>query len=193
MESNGKSVDRNGKPIPYQTGTIIWGEPGTNAQHAFFQLIHQGTKLIPADFIGFVHSLHGNKDHQDKLISNYLAQTEALLNGKTKEEVKTELNSANLSQSEKDILLPFKIFEGNKPTNSIFINKLTPESLGKLIAMYEHKIFVQGIIWNIFSYDQFGVELGKKLASTILDEINGKSSQNHDSSTANLLSHYKTT
>ena len=193
MESNGKSVDRNGKPISYQTGTIIWGEPGTNAQHAFFQLIHQGTKLIPADFIGFVHSLHGNKDHQDKLISNYLAQTEALLNGKTKEEVKTELNSSNLSQSEKDILLPFKIFEGNKPTNSIFINKLTPESLGKLIAMYEHKIFVQGIIWNIFSYDQFGVELGKKLASTILDEINGKSSQNHDSSTANLLSHYKTT
>ena len=193
MESNGKSVDRNGKPISYQSGTIIWGEPGTNAQHAFFQLIHQGTKLIPADFIGFVHSLHGNKDHQDKLISNYLAQTEALLNGKTKEEVKTELNSSNLSQSEKEILLPFKIFEGNKPTNSIFINKLTPESLGKLIAMYEHKIFVQGIIWNIFSYDQFGVELGKKLASTILDEINGKSSQNHDSSTANLLSHYKTT
>lgn len=193
MESNGKSVDRNGKPIPYQTGTIIWGEPGTNAQHAFFQLIHQGTKLIPADFIGFVHSLHGNKDHQDKLISNYLAQTEALLNGKTEEEVKTELNSSNLSQSEKEILIPFKIFEGNKPTNSIFINKLTPESLGKLIAMYEHKIFVQGIIWNIFSFDQFGVELGKKLASAILDEINGKSSQNHDSSTANLLSHYKTT
>ncbi len=191
MESNGKSVDRKGKTIPYQTGTIIWGEPGTNAQHAFFQLIHQGTKLIPADFIGFVHSLHGNKDHQDKLISNYLAQTEALMYGKTEEEVLSELKSTNLSQSEKDILLPFKIFEGNKPTNSIFINKLTPESLGKLIAMYEHKIFVQGIIWNIFSYDQFGVELGKKLASTILDEINGKSSNIHDSSTKNLLKHYK--
>lgn len=192
MESNGKSVDRNGKPIPYQTGTIIWGEPGTNAQHAFFQLIHQGTKLIPADFIGFVHSLHGNKDHQDKLISNYLAQTEALLNGKTEKEALSELNSKNISKSEIEFLLPFKVFKGNKPTNSIFINKLTPESLGKLIALYEHKIFVQGIIWNIFSYDQFGVELGKKLASTILDEINGKSSQNHDSSTTNLLSHYKT-
>jgi glucose-6-phosphate isomerase len=191
MESNGKSVDRNGKPIPYQTGTIIWGEPGTNAQHAFFQLIHQGTKLIPADFIGFVHSLHGNKDHQDKLISNYLAQTEALMNGKTEEEVLSELKSTNLSQSEIEFLLPFKVFQGNKPTNSIFINKLTPESLGKLIAMYEHKIFVQGIIWNIFSYDQFGVELGKQLASTILDDINGKSSNNHDSSTENLLRHYK--
>lgn len=191
MESNGKSVDRNGKPIPYQTGTIIWGEPGTNAQHAFFQLIHQGTKLIPADFIGFVNSLHGNKDHQDKLISNYLAQTEALMNGKTEEEVLSELKSTNLSQSEIEFLLPFKVFQGNKPTNSIFINKLTPESLGKLIAMYEHKIFVQGIIWNIFSYDQFGVELGKQLASTILDDINGKSSNNHDSSTENLLRHYK--
>ncbi|MFH4966726.1 glucose-6-phosphate isomerase [Gaetbulibacter sp. M240] len=183
MESNGKSVDRNGNLIDYQTGTIIWGEPGTNAQHAFFQLIHQGTKLIPADFIGFKKSLHGNKDHQDKLISNFLAQTEALLNGKTKAAVEAEGTSKEI--------LPFKIFEGNKPTNTIFIDKLTPESLGKLIAMYEHKIFVQGIIWNIFSYDQFGVELGKQLATKILQEFNSASNNEHDSSTASLLSYYK--
>lgn len=191
MESNGKSIDRNGNEIGYQTGTIIWGEPGTNSQHAFFQLILQGTKLIPADFIGFVKSLHGNKDHHDKLISNYLAQTEALLNGKTKEEVLSELESTNLSQSEINPLLPFKVFTGNKPTNSIFIKKLTPESLGKLIAMYEHKIFIQGVIWNIFSYDQFGVELGKQLASTLLDEIDNKSESHHDPSTKNLLKYYK--
>ncbi|WP_111307765.1 glucose-6-phosphate isomerase [Confluentibacter sediminis] len=183
MESNGKSVDRNGKPVNYQTGTIIWGEPGTNSQHAFFQLIHQGTKLIPADFIGFVKSLHGNQDHQDKLISNFLAQTEALLNGKTEAEVKAEGASSDL--------LPFKIFEGNKPTNTIFINKLSPESLGKLITMYEHKIFVQGIIWNIFSYDQFGVELGKQLATKILQELNNTATNEHDSSTQNLLNYYK--
>lgn len=190
MESNGKGVDRSGKPINYETGTIIWGGSGTNAQHAFFQLIHQGTKLIPADFIGFVKSLHGNKDHHDKLTSNYLAQTEALLNGKTKAEVSNELEAANLSKEEIEFQLPFKVFQGNKPTNSIFINKLSPESLGKLIAMYEHKIFVQGILWNIFSYDQSGVELGKQLASTLLDEINDKSSKSHDSSTENLLNHY---
>ncbi len=183
MESNGKSVDRNGNPIDYQTGTIIWGEPGTNSQHAFFQLIHQGTKLIPADFIGFTKSLHGNQDHQDKLTSNFLAQTEALLNGKTSEEVKAEGAS--------ETLLPFKVFAGNKPTNTIFINKLTPESLGKLIAMYEHKIFVQGVIWNIFSYDQFGVELGKQLASKILKEFNNSTVNKHDSSTTNLLNYYK--
>ena len=183
MESNGKSVDRNGNPVDYQTGTLIWGEPGTNSQHAFFQLIHQGTKIIPADFIGFVKSLHGNQDHQDKLISNFLAQTEALLNGKTKEAVVAE------GTTEK--LVPFKIFAGNKPTNTIFINKLTPESLGKLIAMYEHKIFVQGVIWNIFSYDQFGVELGKQLASKILKEVYTAGIDNHDSSTSNLLEYYK--
>ena len=183
MESNGKSVDRNGKSIDYQTGTIIWGEPGTNAQHAFFQLIHQGTKLIPADFIGFATSLHGNQDHQDKLMSNFMAQTEALMNGKTEAEVKAEGASAEL--------LPFKIFQGNKPTNTIFINQLTPESLGKLIAMYEHKIFVQGIVWNIFSYDQFGVELGKQLANKILKEFSEGTSQLHDSSTLNLLNYYK--
>ncbi|MCF8274226.1 MAG: glucose-6-phosphate isomerase [Flavobacteriaceae bacterium] len=183
MESNGKSVDRNGNAIDYQTGTIIWGEPGTNSQHAFFQLIHQGTKLIPADFIGFVKSLHGNQDHQDKLMSNFFAQTEALLNGKTKEEV--------IAEGANETLVPFKVFAGNKPTNTIFINKLTPESLGKLIAMYEHKIFVQGIIWNIFSYDQFGVELGKQLASKILKEFKSTTINNHDSSTANLLEFYK--
>lgn len=183
MESNGKSVDRNGNPIDYQTGTIIWGEPGTNSQHAFFQLIHQGTKLIPADFIGFAESLHGNQDHQDKLMSNFLAQTEALLNGKTEAEV--------VAEGTKETIKPFKIFEGNKPTNTIFVNKLSPESLGKLIAMYEHKIFVQGIIWNIFSYDQFGVELGKQLASKILQEFNGNVTNEHDSSTQNLLNYYK--
>ena len=183
MESNGKSVDRNGDAIEYQTGTIIWGEPGTNSQHAFFQLIHQGTKLIPADFIGFAKSLHGNQDHQDKLTSNFLAQTEALLNGKTKEEV--------VAEGTKEAIVPFKVFEGNKPTNTIYINKLSPESLGKLIAMYEHKIFVQGVIWNIFSYDQFGVELGKQLASKILQEFNNSSNNEHDSSTNNLLKYYK--
>ena len=182
MESNGKSVDRNGNPIDYQTGTIIWGEPGTNSQHAFFQLIHQGTKLIPADFIGFTKPLHGNQDHQDKLTSNFLAQTEALLNGKTEAEVVAEGTDASIT--------PFKVFKGNKPTNTIFINKLSPESLGELIAMYEHKIFVQGIIWNIFSYDQFGVELGKQLASKILQEFGGNAVGEHDSSTANLLNYY---
>jgi glucose-6-phosphate isomerase len=184
MESNGKSVDRNGNPINYQTGTIIWGEPGTNSQHAFFQLIHQGTKLIPAEFIGFAKSLHGNKDHQDKLTSNFFAQTEALLNGKTREDVIAEGTTGQL--------IPFKIFEGNKPTTTILIHQLTPESLGKLIALYEHKIFVQGIIWNIFSYDQFGVELGKQLANTILNEINDNKVVNkHDVSTQNLLEYYK--
>ncbi|WP_034062748.1 glucose-6-phosphate isomerase [Lacinutrix jangbogonensis] len=192
MESNGKSIDRNGDRVNYETGTLIWGEPGTNSQHAFFQLIHQGTKLIPADFIGFAESLHGNKDHQDKLISNYIAQTEALLNGKTKEEVLKELKDQDLSNQEIKELLPFKVFEGNKPTNSIFIKKLTPESLGKLIAMYEHKIFVQGIIWNIYSYDQFGVELGKQLASSILEDIKFNTLKHHDASTQNLLEFFKT-
>jgi len=191
MESNGKSIDRNGNRVNYETGTLIWGEPGTNSQHAFFQLIHQGTKLIPADFIGFAKSLHGNQDHQDKLISNYIAQTEALLNGKPKDQVLKELKDSNLSNSEINNLLPFKIFEGNKPTNSIFIKKLTPESLGKLIAMYEHKIFVQGIIWNIYSYDQFGVELGKQLASSVLEDIKSNTSNNHDASTQNLLELFK--
>ncbi|WP_339874278.1 glucose-6-phosphate isomerase [Olleya marilimosa] len=191
MESNGKSVDRNGDLVNYQTGTLIWGEPGTNSQHAFFQLIHQGTKLIPADFIGFAQSLHGNQDHQDKLMSNYFAQTEALLNGKTKAEVEAEFEGQNLSAEKIKELTPFKVFEGNKPTNTIFIKKLTPESLGKLIAMYEHKIFVQGIIWNIYSYDQFGVELGKQLANKILNEFDNQAFDNHDGSTLNLLNLYK--
>ncbi|MGB2761636.1 MAG: glucose-6-phosphate isomerase [Maribacter stanieri] len=191
MESNGKSVDRAGNTVGYETGTIIWGEPGTNSQHAFFQLIHQGTKLIPTDFIGFKHSLHGDKDHHDKLMANYFAQTEALMNGKTKEEVVEELKVKNLSELEINKLAPFKVFTGNKPTNTILIEKLTPKSLGSLIALYEHKIFVQGVIWNIFSYDQWGVELGKQLAGTILDDIKNSEISKHDSSTLQLLRYFK--
>ncbi|WP_424003292.1 glucose-6-phosphate isomerase [Maribacter sp. IgM3_T14_3] len=191
MESNGKSVDRAGNKVGYETGTIIWGEPGTNSQHAFFQLIHQGTKLIPTDFIGFKHSLHGDKDHHNKLMANYFAQTEALMNGKTREEVVAELKTKNLSEAEINKLAPFKVFAGNKPTNTILINKLTPKSLGSLIALYEHKIFVQGVIWNIFSYDQWGVELGKQLAGTILDDINNSEISDHDSSTMRLLQYFK--
>ena len=182
MESNGKSVDRDGNEVNYSTGQIVWGEPGTNSQHAFFQLIHQGTKLIPTDFIGFAKSLHGNVDHQNKLISNFIAQTEALMKGKSLSELESSVKSS--------FTAPFKVFKGNKPTNTILIDKLTPESLGKLIALYEHKIFVQGVIWNIFSYDQFGVELGKKLANTILEEIESNLSSNHDDSTINLIEHY---
>ena len=191
MESNGKTVMRNGDKVNYQTGNIIWGEPGTNSQHAFFQLLHQGTKLIPADFIGFKESLYGNLDHQDKLISNFIAQTEALLNGKTKEEVENELIDSKLPKDAQKTLTPFKVFEGNKPTTTFFIRKLTPENLGKLIAMYEHKIFVQGVIWNINSYDQFGVELGKQLATSVLEEFNSIKINNHDSSTKNLINYYK--
>lgn len=190
MESNGKSVGRNGKPVNYETGTIIWGEPGTNAQHAFFQLIHQGTKLIPSDFIGFVKPLYGDDNHHDKLMSNFFAQTEALMNGKSQEQVQAEFDKQGLSAEKAAALLPFKVFTGNKPTNTILIQKLTPKSLGSLIAMYEHKIFVQGIIWNIFSFDQWGVELGKQLANSILDEINAKKVTNHDSSTTFLLNHF---
>ena len=190
MESNGKSVGRDGKPVDYQTGTIIWGEPGTNSQHAFFQLIHQGTKLIPTDFIGFVEPLYGNEDHHEKLMSNFFAQTEALMNGKTKEQVQAEFDKQGLPEEKAKFLLPFKVFAGNKPTNTILIQKLTPKTLGSLIALYEHKIFVQGIIWNIFSYDQWGVELGKQLANSILDEIHSKTVNNHDSSTEFLLNHF---
>ena len=190
MESNGKSIGRDGQPVNYQTGTIIWGEPGTNSQHAFFQLIHQGTKLIPTDFIGFVKPLYGNQDHHDKLMSNFFAQTEALLNGKTAAQVKTEFEKQNFSIEKATFLLPFKVFEGNKPTNTFLIEQLTPKTLGSLIALYEHKIFVQGIIWNIFSYDQWGVELGKQLANSILEEINSKEVKTHDSSTSFLLNHY---
>ncbi|SNR57260.1 glucose-6-phosphate isomerase [Maribacter sedimenticola] len=191
MESNGKSVDRSGNVVGYETGTIIWGEPGTNSQHAFFQLIHQGTKLIPTDFIGYKHSLHGDKGHHNKLMANFFAQTEALMNGKTKEEVVSELQAKNTDQEEIDALTPFKVFEGNKPTNTILIDKLTPKSLGALIAFYEHKIFVQGVIWNIYSYDQWGVELGKQLAGTILKDIESSELSNHDSSTLRLLQYFK--
>lgn len=191
MESNGKSVDRNGNKTAYETGTIIWGEPGTNAQHAFFQLIHQGTKLIPTDFIGFKHSLYGNKDHHNKLMANFFAQTEALMNGKTKEEVFSELKAKGHSKEEMEAIAPYKVFEGNKPTNTVLINTLTPSSLGALIALYEHKIFVQGVVWNIFSYDQWGVELGKQLAGTILKDIEGSDIANHDGSTLQLLHFFK--
>ena len=190
MESNGKSVGRDGKPVDYQTGTIIWGEPGTNAQHAFFQLIHQGTKLIPSDFIGYVKPLYGDGDHHDKLMSNFFAQTEALMQGKTAGQVQAEFDKQGLSAEKVKFLLPFKVFKGNKPTNTILIEKLTPKSLGSLIALYEHKIFVQGIIWNIFSFDQWGVELGKQLANSILEEINTEKVKNHDSSTEFLLKYF---
>lgn len=191
MESNGKSVDRNGNKTAYETGTIIWGEPGTNAQHAFFQLIHQGTKLIPSDFIGFKHALHGDTDHHNKLMANFFAQTEALMNGKSKDEVISELEAKQFSQQEIERLAPYKVFEGNKPTNTLLIDKLTPSALGSLIALYEHKIFVQGIVWNIFSYDQWGVELGKQLAGTILKDIEGSQIADHDSSTLQLLQYFK--
>jgi len=190
MESNGKSIGRDGKPVNYQTGTIIWGEPGTNSQHAFFQLIHQGTKLIPTDFIGFVKPLYGNQDHHDKLMSNFFAQTEALLNGKTEAQVKAEFEKQNITGEKAAFLLPYKVFKGNKPTNTFLIEKLTPKTLGSLIALYEHKIFVQGIIWNIFSYDQWGVELGKQLANSILDEMQDSKFKPHDSSTEFLLKHF---
>jgi glucose-6-phosphate isomerase len=190
MESNGKCVGRDGKPVNYQTGTIIWGEPGTNSQHAFFQLIHQGTKIIPTDFIGFKHSLHGDKDHHDKLMSNFFAQTEALLMGKTADQVADEFTAQNTSLKKAEFLVPFKVFQGNKPTNTLLIDKLTPASLGALVAMYEHKLFVQGVIWNIFSYDQWGVELGKQLATSILSEIDTENIAQHDASTTFLLRKY---
>lgn len=190
MESNGKSMGRDGQPVNYQTGTIIWGEPGTNSQHAFFQLIHQGTKLIPTDFIGFKKSLHGNTDHHDKLMANFFAQTEALLKGKTAEQVSAEFEAQHITGEKAAFLLPYKVFAGNKPTNTLLIEKLTPAALGSLLALYEHKLFVQGVIWNIFSYDQWGVELGKQLATSILDEMNGQSFGEHDGSTGFLLKKY---
>ena len=190
MESNGKSMGRDGQAVNYQTGTIIWGEPGTNSQHAFFQLIHQGTKLIPTDFIGFKKSLHGNTDHHDKLMANFFAQTEALLMGKTAEQVSAEFEKQHITGEQAAFLLPFKVFAGNKPTNTLLIEQLTPANLGSLLALYEHKLFVQGVIWNIFSYDQWGVELGKQLATSILDEINKQEVGEHDGSTGFLLTVY---
>jgi glucose-6-phosphate isomerase len=192
MESNGKSIDRNGDKIDYQTGPIIWGEPGTNGQHAFYQLIHQGTKLIPADFLAPAISHNPIGEHHQILLSNFFAQTEALLNGKTQKEVGAELEKDGRSDKEIQKLLPHKVFEGNRPTNSILFKRLTPGVLGSLIAMYEHKIFVQGVIWNIFSFDQWGVELGKQLAKNILPQLaDNKPVDNHDSSTNGLINAYK--
>jgi glucose-6-phosphate isomerase len=192
MESNGKSVDRNGNPVNYATGPVIWGEPGTNGQHAFYQLIHQGTPLIPCDFIAPAISHNAVGDHHVKLLSNFFAQTEALMNGKTEEEVKAELVQSGKSEEEIKHLVPFKVFAGNKPTNSILLKQITPHSLGCLIALYEHKIFTQGVIWNIFSFDQWGVELGKQLANNILPElISNELVTSHDSSTNGLINSYK--
>ncbi len=192
MESNGKYVDRNGDPVTYQTGPIVWGEPGTNGQHAFYQLIHQGTKLIPCDFIAPAQSHNPVGDHHPKLLSNFFAQTEALMKGKTEAEVRAELKGSGKIQEEIDQLVPFKIFQGNKPSNSILVKKVTPHTLGSLIALYEHKIFVQGVIWNIFSFDQWGVELGKQLAKAILPELEGEEPvASHDSSTNGLINAYK--
>ena len=192
MESNGKSTDRSGKAVDYQTGQIIWGEPGTNGQHAFYQLIHQGTKLIPADFIAPAISHNPVGDHHVKLLANFFAQTEALMNGKTAEEAKAELEKAGKSPEEIEKLLPFKVFSGNRPTNSILVKKITPHTLGALIAIYEHKIFTQGLIWNVFSFDQWGVELGKQLATKILPELkSAEKVTTHDSSTNNLINKFK--
>ncbi len=192
MESNGKSTARNGQPVGYATGPVIWGEPGTNGQHAFYQLIHQGTLLIPCDFIAPAQSHNPIGDHHAKLLSNFFAQTEALMNGKTADEARAELEKTGLKKSEVEALLPFKVFTGNKPTNSFLVKKITPFTLGQLIALYEHKIFVQGVIWNIFSFDQWGVELGKQLASKILPELeNDAPVSGHDSSTNGLINAFK--
>ncbi|MFM5230591.1 glucose-6-phosphate isomerase [Aeromonas media] len=192
MESNGKYVDRNGKPVDYQTGPIIWGEPGTNGQHAFYQLIHQGTKLIPCDFLAPAISHNPIGDHHPKLLANFFAQTEALAFGKSKEQVEAEFLAAGKTLEQVKDLVPFKVFEGNRPTNSILFKSLTPKTLGALIAMYEHKIFVQGAIWNIFSFDQWGVELGKQLANKILPELGSNDAvTSHDSSTNGLINTWK--
>lgn len=192
MESNGKYVDRNGKPVDYQTGPIIWGEPGTNGQHAFYQLIHQGTKLIPCDFIAPAQTHNPLGDHHMLLLSNFFAQTEALMNGKDEEAVVAELKKAGKNDDEIERIKPFKIFEGNRPSNSFLVKKITPYTLGSLIALYEHKIFVQGIVWNIFSFDQWGVELGKQLAGNILPELrHDESVLSHDASTNGLINQYK--
>jgi glucose-6-phosphate isomerase len=192
MESNGKSIRRDGRPVDYSTGPVIWGEPGTNGQHAFYQLIHQGTKLIPCDFLAPLESHNPLGEHHRILLSNFFAQTEALMRGKTAEEVRAELKKSGLSGADLEALLPHKVFEGNRPTNSMLFPKLTPRVLGSLIAMYEHKIFVQGIIWNINSYDQWGVELGKQLAKAILPELSAPGPvTGHDSSTNGLINYYK--
>ena len=193
MESNGKSVDRAGQTVNYQTGPIIWGEPGTNGQHAFYQLIHQGTKMIPCDFLAAAQPLNPIADHHQKLLANFFAQTQALMQGKTTAAAEKELLMKGMSKAAAQKLVPFKTFLGNRPTNTILFKRLTPKILGSLIAMYEHKIFVQGIIWNIFSFDQWGVELGKQLAKDILPELSHKSKTNaYDPSTNQLINIYKT-
>lgn len=192
MESNGKSTDRNGEAVDYSTGPVIWGEPGTNGQHAFYQLIHQGTLLIPCDFIAPAQTHNPIGDHHQKLLSNFFAQTEALMNGKTEEEAQKEMENQGLTTEQIAKLLPFKLFAGNKPTNSFLVKKITPFTLGQMIALYEHKIFTQGIIWNIYSFDQWGVELGKQLANKILPELENKEPvTNHDASTNGLINAYK--
>jgi len=192
MESNGKFVDRSGREVRYQTGPVIWGEPGTNGQHAFYQLIHQGTKLIPCDFIAPAISHNPIGDHHKILLSNFFAQTEALMNGKKPEEVFRELRQSGMRDEEIKKVLPYRVFNGNRPTNSILVKKITPKTLGSLIAMYEHKIFVQGVIWNIFSFDQWGVELGKQLANRILPELKDERRvASHDSSTNGLINAFK--
>jgi glucose-6-phosphate isomerase len=192
MESNGKSVNREGEPVDYSTGAVIWGEPGTNGQHAFYQLIHQGTKLIPCDFLAPVETHNPVGQHHVILLSNFFAQTEALMKGKTEGEARAELEATGLPAEEVERLLPHKVFAGNKPTNSIMFQKLTPHTLGSLIALYEHKIFVQGIIWNINSFDQWGVELGKQLAKAILPELTAdRPVTTHDASTNGLINYYK--
>ncbi len=192
MESNGKYIGRGKKKINYQSGPIIWGQPGTNGQHAFYQLIHQGTKLVPCDFLAAISSHNPIGRHREMLLSNYFAQTEALMKGKTKKQVIEELKAQGKNKQEIERIAPFKVFEGNRPTNSILYRKLTPRTLGSLIALYEHKVFVQGAIWNIFSFDQWGVELGKELAKNILPELEGKGKiSSHDSSTNGLINYYK--
>ena len=192
MESNGKGVDKQGKPVAWQTGPVIWGEPGTNGQHAFYQLIHQGTRLVPADFIAPVESQHPLGEHHAILLSNFFAQTEALMKGKTAEEARAELEATGINSATLNELLPHKVFTGNSPTNSILFQKLDPRTLGALIALYEHKVFVQGMIWNLNSFDQWGVELGKQLAQKILPELDGKTTiSSHDSSTNGLINYFK--
>ncbi|NVK28498.1 MAG: glucose-6-phosphate isomerase [Flavobacteriia bacterium] len=190
MESNGKSVDRAGNKVDYQTGPIVWGEPGTNGQHAFYQLIHQGTSLIPCDFIASAKAQHNLDDHHRKLLANFFAQTEALMKGKSEETVRAELQAAGKSEAEIEKLVPFKVFEGNKPTTSFLFAEMTPRALGSLIALYEQKIFIQGVIWNVFSFDQWGVELGKQLANVILPELENGKAGDHDESTTGLINYY---
>jgi len=190
MESNGKTVDADGNRVDYQTGPVIWGEPGTNGQHAFYQLLHQGTKLVPADFIGFIETLNPVGDHHLKLMANFFAQTEALAFGLRGSKAEAQMREAGMSDEQIERLRPHKTFEGNRPTNTLLIDRLTPRTLGSLIALYEHKIFVQGVIWNINSYDQWGVELGKVLAKVILPELETGEIGDHDSSTRSLITRF---